>query len=87
MNKFTEHIERIEWIDSNSYNGWHNPQITEYEPLKCISYGILIHEDDHQVTLAGSFESETQCADTMTIPKVCISKRELLTITEKQKDK
>ncbi|TNE66848.1 MAG: hypothetical protein EP336_09535 [Rhodobacteraceae bacterium] len=67
-------IRKIVWLDSNTHAGWHDPDQQKYAPIRVISIGWLVAEDDESVTLSGSvvFGDDYQATDTMTIPKVCI---------------
>lgn len=74
----------IEWEDSfNPSSGWQ--ELKEFEPSRtiCISVGILIYETDTTIFIAGSYAKETantveQVNGVMSIPKVCIIKRETI---------
>lgn len=67
--------ERIVWLDSCSHEGWHDPTGTKYKPVRCTTFGHVVHEDDKSITLAASVESKNQVCSAMTIPKVVIVKR------------
>ena len=67
-------VKRIEWVDSNTYSGWHYPKDHKYEPMTVITVGWCIAEDDACITISSSvvFGEFHQVSDTITIPKVCI---------------
>ena len=68
-------IERIDWLDSCSHDGWHSAGDIAYEPVKCVTVGYLVHETDTSVTLAQSVHDGDQRAGVMTIPKAVIQTR------------
>ena len=67
-------LKKVIWMDSNTPSGWHYPDSQNYRPLKVISVGYVVFENDDCITLAGSvvFGEDYQASDTMTIPKCCI---------------
>ena len=66
---------RVEWLDSNTHDGWHDPKAQEYSALPISSVGFLIFKDDHCVVLApsASWGEHYQVCSTMTIPRGCIT--------------
>lgn len=68
-------VERIEWLDSASTDRWHDPTEQDYEPIVCTTFGVVVHDDEASVAVAGSYESASQVSGVMIIPKVAIKKR------------
>jgi hypothetical protein len=68
-------IERIEWVDSATYTGWHDSTSKIYSPMECATCGYVVFENDTCVSLALTAGEDGQVADVMTIPKVCITSR------------
>jgi|VirMetMinimDraft_7_1064189.scaffolds.fasta_scaffold01545_15 hypothetical protein len=65
-------IEHITWLDSSHVSGWHDPANADYEVMTCHSFGVVISEDKHQVSIAGSYEDIDQVSCVMIIPKSTI---------------
>ena len=69
-------IVKVEWIDSCSSNtAW--SLLSEFdgdiEPIKIVSFGALIQENDETITLAQNFGLNLeQVSNLMTIPKCSI---------------
>jgi hypothetical protein len=72
----SEKILYIEWEDNCSLmdGGWHRPHVFENRPITCHSIGAVIAEDEHAITLAGSWHNGLYSGD-QTILKKCIKKR------------
>lgn len=76
-------IERIEWVDSfGCTSTW-----SEIKPINsiliCQTVGFVIFENEHVISIANSIANETdntieQANGVMTIPLVCIKKREVI---------
>ncbi len=67
-------IVLIEWLDSYSYGGWHNPSSESDHVSNCISIGVLSHESDKDITISQSISLNTgNHADTISIPKGSIT--------------
>lgn len=71
--------EKITWLDSASTDRWHDPSGQKYKPVKCVSYGKVVHEDNTSLSIAGTVEAKDQVCGVMTIPIVAILKRQKLT--------
>lgn len=75
-------ITIIEWEDSfNPLSGWQHPNDFEPSRTVCLSVGIIIHETETTIFIAGSYAKETantveQVNGVMSIPKGCVIKRE-----------
>lgn len=75
-------ITIIEWEDSfNPLSGWQHPNDFEPSRTVCLSVGIVIHETETTIFIAGSYAKETantveQVNGVMSIPKGCVIKRE-----------
>ena len=72
-------VQRITWIDHNSYlQGWRHPKECE-AAATCISVGQVSYEDDKYVQLATNHCLEDGSIGlVMNIVKSCITKRETL---------
>lgn len=74
----------IEWIDSSSYTGnmWVPRDVVagNNKPHKCKTIGFVLVEDEENVTLVGSFDSNNNgVSGDITIPKCAITKRRIVT--------
>jgi len=72
-------VQRITWLDHNSYpSGWVHPATTE-PSATCISVGQVSYEDEKYVQLATNHCLEDgSIGMVMNIIKSCITKRETL---------
>ena len=77
-------IEHITWLDSSHVSGWHDPADNHYVPMTCHSFGVVVSEDDHQVTIAGSYEDTDQVSCVMIIPTSAIVSRAALAEMEEK---
>lgn len=72
-------VVKIEWIDSCASNmRWEYVEDFQgdIEPLKIVSYGVLIQETEDYVAIAQNYGfNPHQCCSMMTIPKGCIKVR------------
>ena len=72
-------VVKIEWVDSCASNlQWELVESFEgdIEPIKIISYGVLIQETEDCITIAQNYGfNPHQCSSLMTIPKGCIKVR------------
>jgi len=69
----------IEWVDSATVNGWHC--VDDYDCYsKCVTVGILHHEDANQVIIIQSKSDSGNCAEVIAIPWCCIKKIKKLTV-------
>ena len=79
-------VLKIEWIDSCASNmNW--SFIDEFngdvEPIKIISYGVLIQETKDCITIAQNYGlNPKQCCSLMTIPKGCIKNKVIIETIE-----
>lgn len=75
-------VVKIQWIDSCASNmNWTlmDELDGEIEPIKIISYGVLIQETDDCITIAQNYgENPNQCCSLMTIPKGCIKEKKVI---------
>ena len=81
---------KIEWIDSCASNtAWSLLEEFEgdIEPIKIVSFGVLIQETEDCVTIAQNYGlNPKQACSLMTIPKGCIKKiTDIEEITEEEK--
>ena len=71
-------VKKIEWIDSCASNTqWSLLEEfdADIEPIKIVSYGVLIQETEDCITIAQNYGTNPlQCCSLMTIPKGCIKK-------------
>lgn len=75
-------VVKIQWIDSCASN-MHWSLMEEFdrdiEPIKIISYGVLIQETEECVTIAQNYGGDPkQCCSLMTIPKGCIKEKKVI---------
>lgn len=79
-------VLKIRWIDSCTSNmNWSllNEFDGDIEPIKIVSYGVLIQETEDCITIAQNYgEDPKQCCSLMTIPKGCIKEKVILEKTE-----
>lgn len=72
-------VLHITWIDSKVASGWRDISEITMGPLECHTVGLLVHEDEVSVTLAGSWcEANQSYGESITIPKVCIRRKKIL---------
>ena len=74
----------VEWLDSSHKPEWHTLSETQHPSDKCVSVGFLVDETDDWITFIQSCtnrekDANDQADASMTIPKVAITKRILLT--------
>ena len=66
-------IYLIEWNDANVMHGWRLDDIDD-NVAKCRTVGIFKSEDDISITLKFGDSGYGTIMETITIPKVCITK-------------
>ena len=75
-------VLKIIWIDSCASNmNWTlmDELDGDIEPIKIISYGVLIQETEDCITIAQNYaENPNQCCSLMTIPKGCIKEKKVI---------
>ena len=75
-------VVKIQWIDSCASNmNWTSMDELDgdIEPIKIISYGVLIQETEECVTIAQNYgKNPDQCCSLMTIPKGCIKEKKVI---------
>jgi hypothetical protein len=72
--------EIIHWIDSCHHgSGWVARDSIDTAGAACTSFGYILHEDEHFVTVAGHI-ADDEVAGAMTIPKCAIIGRTQLHI-------
>ena len=65
----------VEWIDSNSANGWHQRDdmlATIQGDLTCRSVGWVLLDADDRLTLVPNIAATGSVGDAMTIPKLAV---------------
>ncbi len=67
-------ITLVEWLDSSCYNGWHRFSKENDGISHCITAGVLKYEDEEQIVISLSSSDSGNVGDTMSIPKVCITR-------------
>ena len=70
-------LAHVRWIDSSSPStaDWYAPQELTLKALACETVGIVIAEDDNQISLASSITETGALYGVITIPKCSILKR------------
>lgn len=75
-------VLKIIWIDSCASNlSWSLLEEFEgdIEPIKIVSYGVLIQETEDCITIAQNYGvNPNQCCSLMTIPKGCIKEKKVI---------
>ena len=72
--------EIVEWVDSSSSDGWDEKHSIEEdfdEDLTCYSVGFVVYESDDRIVLL-SHDGSKLWSTRITIPKVCVVKRQPL---------
>lgn len=66
----------IKWVDSAFAQGWMSRDAVKSHQLsKCVSVGILVAENDEQITIMQSLSvDKDQMGDGLTIPKCSIKR-------------
>lgn len=65
-------IALIEWVDSSSNSGWHEPGNEDI--AHCITVGVVYSENSERITLFTSKSHFGNHCDSISIPKVCIKR-------------
>lgn len=70
-------IVYIQWVDScsPSDSSWHKPEELNLNPLACETVGIVVSEDEKQISVASCKMENGSIYGVITIPKVAIIKR------------
>ena len=77
-------IERVEWVDSSGNGRWRTrAEILSSVPLSCCTtVGFVLDENDEAIWLIQSYDEqvgdEQNVNNTLVIPKVAITKREVI---------
>ena len=77
-------IVRIEWDDSTDVVRWYTrDDLTQFDVKHCVSVGYLLHESDTALYIVQSDDRDEEESDrhfnnTMIIPKVSVTKREVI---------
>lgn len=71
-------VLKVEWIDSNGGAGWEFLEDFKDEPVYVTTYGFLIKEQEHSISIAQNYTPKTvqareQIDNTITIPKCSIT--------------
>ena len=70
-------IVEVTWLDSVHQEELPGRKLATLKPLIFKSYGVLLREDEEQVTIAGSIcheedEGETTYRDCLCVPRSCV---------------
>lgn len=73
----TSKLVHIQWLDSCSPSdaAWHEPKELNLKALTCDTVGILVAEDDKQLSVASCVMETGTLYGVITIPKCSILKR------------
>ncbi len=74
LEKLSSRPVYIEWLDSQSTDGWSNPD--RDHDLRCRSLGFLVRESDESVTVATNVSAIEDVCNQMTIPRIAITRLE-----------
>lgn len=81
-------LVKVEWIDSSTTSSWillEDFKDEQYDPIKIVSYGIIIQETDDYLCIAQNYGTNPpQICNITAIPKGCITKQEIINATELQ---
>jgi len=70
----------VEWIDSCGYGlSWEKREPWTEKPVKCITSGFLLHEDEESVFIVLSLSKDTYTHGEA-IPKSCITRMRTLVV-------
>jgi hypothetical protein len=61
-------LKIVEWLDAVCVSAWYQPE-QPLEPIKAISVGFVLHDDDVYIQLAGTVATDGEYNQCMTIPK------------------
>lgn len=66
----------VEWIDSESDNGWDHPDKVKHPQNTVVSYGFFVKQSDIYFTIAGDYDPDNYHFNRFIhIPKVNIKKK------------
>ena len=75
-------LVRIEWVDSYTSSSWillEDFKDEENDPIKIVSYGIIVKETDDYLVITQNYGSNPpQICNITAIPKGCITKQEII---------
>ncbi len=66
-------VVKIEWVDSDCFEGWHKPEEI-INITTCLSVGIIENETKELIRIKQSESSNGNSSDSLTIPKCSIKK-------------
>lgn len=73
----TRKIVKVEWSDIAAYHGWKDKgETNKYEPLDCVSCGILVKVKRGNIGLVQSLSETEQTGEAIVIPRKVIKKME-----------
>jgi hypothetical protein len=59
----------VTWTDATSFQGWQNPETTDFGPLKVDSVGLLLKKTADIIVLVQSDASNGAIGGCLTIPR------------------
>ena len=84
-------LVRVEWVDSSTSSSWillEDFKDGEYDPIKIVSYGIIVKETDDYLVIAQNYGlNPPQICNTTAIPKGCIIKQKIIESEDKMEEK
>lgn len=82
---------RVEWVDSSTSSSWtllEDFKEEQHDPIKIVSYGIIVKETDDYLVIAQNYGSNPpQICNTTSIPKGCIIKQKIIKSEDKMEEK
>lgn len=75
-------LVRVEWVDSSTSSPWvllEDFKDEQCDPIKIVSYGIIVKETDDYLVIAQNYGSNPpQISNTTAIPKGCIIQQNII---------
>jgi hypothetical protein len=75
-------LKVVEWLDAVCQSHWCGPG-QPLEPIKAVSIGWVLHEDDVYIQLAGTIATDGEYNQCMTIPAPMIQNIREITVAPK----
>lgn len=84
-------LVRVEWVDSSTSSPWillEDFKDEQCDPIKIVSYGIIVKETDDYLVIAQNYGSNpSQISNTTAIPKGCIIQQNIIKKEGKMEEK
>lgn len=84
-------LVRVEWVDSSTSSPWillEDFKDEQCDPIKIVSYGIIVKETDDYLVIAQNYGSNPpQISNTTAIPKGCIIQQNIIKEESKMEEK